>query len=46
MIMFQKEFDSYLEMIEYLSETRVDKANFEFNAGKEKWILNTVIFDW
>ena len=42
--MFQKEFDDYDKMIEYLSKIQlVSKASFEFKI--DKWILNVVKFD-
>lgn len=44
MLMFQKKFDSYDEMLKDLVECgKVDKAEFEFKSGK--WILNMVYFD-
>jgi len=43
MLMFQRSFDHYTEMIKYLLRCQVDKADFKFEKGK--WILNTVKFD-
>ena len=42
-LMFQKEFEDYDEMIKYLSNRKVDKADFEV-MDNGKWVLNIIQF--